>query len=74
MENLSQFSDADIIVDVVASFIAMNVVSTRKVGKGRVPLKGNYNENMSNLNSLILLQLSSRLITISRSSKNLQIM
>ena len=53
MENLSQFSDADIIVEVVVSFIAMNVVSTRKVGKGRVPLKGNYNENMSNLISLI---------------------
>ena len=53
MENLSQFSDADIIVDVVVSFIAMNVVSTRKFGKGRVPLKGNYNENMSTLISLI---------------------
>ena len=53
MENLSQFSDADIIVDVVASFIAMNVVSTRKVGKGRAPLKGNHNENMSILISLI---------------------
>ena len=53
MESLSQFSDADVIVDVLVSFIAVNVVSTRKVGKGRVPLKGNHNENMSTLISLI---------------------
>ena len=44
MENLSQFSDADIIVEVVVSFIAMNVVSTRKFWEERVPLKGNHNE------------------------------
>ena len=74
MENLSQFSDADIIVDVVASFIAMNVVSTRKVGKGEVPLKGNHNENMSTLISLIYLKLPLRFITISRSSQNMQFM
>ena len=55
MENLSQFSDADIIVEVVVSFIAMNVVSTRKFWKERVPLKGNHNENMSILISFISL-------------------
>ena len=55
MENLSQFSDADIIVEVVVSFIAMNVVSTRKFWKERVPLKGNHNENTSILISFISL-------------------
>ena len=59
MENLSQFSDADIIVEVVVSFIAMNVVSTRKFWKERVPLKGSHNEYMSILISFISLLLVS---------------